>query len=125
MVYLMDKSGISQNSKRSGARLAEQIPLILIEPKKLDAHTGLNGAPTSQSESIMLVLSRKAGQRIVISEEITITVLDVQGSRVRIGFDAHPSVMIRRSEIPFGHPVKIVGENVEVDNKVERVSHSL
>lgn len=48
----------------------------------------------------MLVLSRRAGQRIVISEKITITVLEVQGSRVRIGVDAHPSVVIRRSELP-------------------------
>ena len=72
----------------------------------------------------MLVLSRKAGQRIVISEEITITVLEVKGSRVRIGVDAHPSVVIRRSELPARPPIRIVGENGEVDSKVESVALS-
>ena len=70
----------------------------------------------------MLVLSRKAGQRIVISEEITITVLKVLGSRVCIGVDAHTSVVIRRSELPSWPPIRVVGENGEVaTNKVENV----
>lgn len=72
----------------------------------------------------MLVLSRKAGQRIVISEEITITVLEVQGSRVRIGIDAHSSVAIRRSELPAWPPSRIVEEDGEVDSKVESVALS-
>ncbi len=47
----------------------------------------------------MLVLSRKEGQKIVISDEITIIVLGVQGNRVRIGIDAPCGVVIRRSEL--------------------------
>lgn len=72
----------------------------------------------------MLVLSRKAGQRIVISEEITITVLQVQGSRVRIGVDADASVVIRRSELPAWPPIRIVGKNGETHGKVESVALS-
>ncbi len=47
----------------------------------------------------MLVLSRKLGQRILIGDNIYVTVLDVQGERVRLGFDAPRNVSIVRKEI--------------------------
>lgn len=47
----------------------------------------------------MLVLTRKSGQKIVIGNGIVITVLAVQGQRIRIGIDAPPSISIRRSEL--------------------------
>jgi carbon storage regulator len=47
----------------------------------------------------MLVLSRKAGQRLVIDEGIVITVLKVRGNSVRIGIEAPDSVHIRREEV--------------------------
>ena len=36
----------------------------------------------------MLVLSRKRGEAIVIADNITVTVLEVQGNRVKLGFVA-------------------------------------
>ena len=48
----------------------------------------------------MLVLSRKHNQQIRIGENVTITVLRVQGNTVRIGIDAPPSVRIIRGELP-------------------------
>jgi carbon storage regulator len=47
----------------------------------------------------MLVLSRCEGQRIVIGEEIVITVLGREGGRVRLGIEAPAAVSIRRSEL--------------------------
>lgn len=47
----------------------------------------------------MLVLTRKKGQSIVISDNIEITILDVQGDQVRIGINAPRSVSIHRKEI--------------------------
>jgi carbon storage regulator len=47
----------------------------------------------------MLVLSRKAGQRLVIDEGIVITILKVRGNQVRIGIEAPDSVHIRREEV--------------------------
>ena len=38
----------------------------------------------------MLVLTRKAGEKIVIGDDITITILDVRGDGIRIGIDAPP-----------------------------------
>jgi carbon storage regulator len=46
----------------------------------------------------MLVLSRKVGQRIVLGTEIEITVLDIRGSKVRLGVTAPGDVSIQRSE---------------------------
>lgn len=36
----------------------------------------------------MLVLTRKTGEKIVIGDDITITILDVRGDGIRIGIDA-------------------------------------
>ncbi|MDM4017247.1 carbon storage regulator [Roseiconus lacunae] len=47
----------------------------------------------------MLVLSRKVDQRIQIGEDITITVVRVEGNRVRIGIDAPRDQRIVRGEL--------------------------
>lgn len=47
----------------------------------------------------MLVLSRKRGESIVIDGSITVTVLDVKGDRIRLGFEAPAEVPIYRQEL--------------------------
>ena len=47
----------------------------------------------------MLVLSRKKNERIVIGENIVITVVEVRGDRVRLGIEAPQEVPIHRSEV--------------------------
>jgi carbon storage regulator len=49
--------------------------------------------------SVMLVLSRKPGQKIVIEGGITVTVIAVKGNQVRIGIDAPEDVRILRGEL--------------------------
>ena len=50
----------------------------------------------------MLVLSRKAGERIMVGGELTLTVLSIEGNRIRVGIDAPPATTIRRAELaPF------------------------
>lgn len=48
----------------------------------------------------MLVLSRKLDESIVIDGNIEVTVLAVQGRRVKLGIRAPGDVSIRRLEIP-------------------------
>jgi carbon storage regulator CsrA len=48
----------------------------------------------------MLVLSRKPGDRILINNEIEITVTRIQQGRVRIGIAAPRHFDIRRAELP-------------------------
>ncbi len=50
-------------------------------------------------ESIMLVLSRKVGETIVISESIRVTVVQVNNGRIRLGIDAPPEVIVLREEL--------------------------
>ena len=47
----------------------------------------------------MLVLSRKPGEKVVIGNGITITLVEVQGNRVRVGIDAPDQVRILRGEL--------------------------
>lgn len=47
----------------------------------------------------MLALTRKIGEKIVIGEGITITVVDVKGDSVRLGIEAPKEIRILRGEI--------------------------
>ena len=48
----------------------------------------------------MLVLSRKVGEKIVIPQQnITLTVLEVRGDRIRLGITAPADVAVHRQEI--------------------------
>jgi len=47
----------------------------------------------------MLVLTRKLGEKILIGDDIVITVLDVRGDSIRLGVDAPRGVRIQRDEV--------------------------
>jgi carbon storage regulator len=47
----------------------------------------------------VLVLTRKVGERILVGDDIVITVLDSRGDGVRIGIDAPRGVKIQREEV--------------------------
>ena len=52
----------------------------------------------------MLVLSRKAGQEIVVGDNIRITVNKIAGNRVTLGVEAPDHVRILRGELePIAH----------------------
>ncbi|MBV6716783.1 carbon storage regulator CsrA [Paenibacillus chitinolyticus] len=47
----------------------------------------------------MLILSRIKGEKIMIGQDIVLTVLDVAGDQVRIGIEAPKEITIYREEI--------------------------
>jgi len=47
----------------------------------------------------MLVVSRRAGESVVIGDDVTVSVLEVRGDVVRIGIDAPRSVAVHRAEL--------------------------
>ena len=50
--------------------------------------------------SIMLVLSRKVGESIIISDSIRVTVVQsARNGRIRLGIDAPPEVIVLRAEL--------------------------
>jgi carbon storage regulator len=47
----------------------------------------------------MLVLSRKRDERIVINDNIVITVVDIRGDKVRLGIEAPMDMPVHRQEV--------------------------
>jgi len=47
----------------------------------------------------MLILTRRAGETLMIGDEVTVTVLGVKGSQVRVGINAPKDVAVHREEI--------------------------
>ena len=47
----------------------------------------------------MLVLTRHCGEQIVIAEDIVVTVVAVEGNKVRIGIEAPKSIRVDRKEV--------------------------
>lgn len=47
----------------------------------------------------MLVLTRRAGESIVIGEDVVVTVVEVRGDVVRLGIAAPRSVQVHREEV--------------------------
>ncbi len=47
----------------------------------------------------MLVLSRKKNESIIINDDITITVVEIRGDKVRLGIEAPKTVTVHRQEV--------------------------
>jgi carbon storage regulator len=47
----------------------------------------------------MLILTRRVGETLMIGDEVTVTVLGVKGTQVRIGINAPKTVAVHREEI--------------------------
>jgi carbon storage regulator len=62
----------------------------------------------------MLILTRRIGEAVIISDDITVTVLDIRGHQVRLGINAPRNISIHREEIYQ----KIQMENA--NNEIER-----
>lgn len=55
-----------------------------------------------KSKGGFLVLSRKHGESVCIGDNITVTVIEIRGSQVRLGIGAPPEVKIDRQEVREG-----------------------
>ena len=47
----------------------------------------------------MLILSRKLNERIMIGDEISVSIIEIRGDQVRIGVDAPRNVKVFRQEV--------------------------
>ena len=67
----------------------------------------------------MLVLGRTPGEKVVIGDDVTITVLAVKGSIVRLAVQAPNDVLILRSELT------LLQEDLDADRQHFRAKTSL
>ncbi len=59
----------------------------------------------------MLVLSRKLGEKIVIGDNIVLTIVKIDRNQIRIGIEAPSDVAIFREEIaPGSSPVPVLSQ---------------
>ena len=61
----------------------------------------------------MLVLSRKVGERILIGDQITVTVVRISGGGVRLGIEAPPEMAVIREELQ---------DNLDKQGRTPRIS---
>lgn len=62
----------------------------------------------------MLVLSRRKGESIKISDNITITIVDIRGDKIQIGIAAPREVAVHRSEI-----AKLIEDKLKAESNLE------
>jgi carbon storage regulator len=66
-------------------------------------------------EAIMLVLSRRRDQAIMVGDDVEVTVVDIRGDKVRLGINAPRDVAVHRKE---------VFEAIKRENRSSRITTS-
>ncbi len=61
----------------------------------------------------MLVITRKTSESFFVGDNITVTILEVNGDRIKIGIDAPKSVKIMRKEV-----LETINNNIEAVSTV-------
>jgi carbon storage regulator len=67
----------------------------------------------------MLVISRKAGEKLRIGDDVQLVVLEISGSRVVIGIDAPREVVIRRLGLSHAENDGVVDADDDVVQQAE------
>jgi len=66
---------------------------------------------------LMLVLTRKPGEKVVIGNNIILTVIKSEGNQVRLAFEAPPQVRILREEVLEREKRALLADSQPVDSE--------
>ena len=55
--------------------------------------------PQRQGVATMLILTRRVNEKLMVGDDVTVTVLSISGNQVRIGVNAPRHVPVHREEI--------------------------
>ena len=67
----------------------------------------------------MLVLSRKVGEKILIGDKISVTIVRISGGGVRLGIEAPPELAVIREELKAAIE-KEIADGEELSNKHQK-----
>lgn len=65
----------------------------------------------------MLILTRKSGQGVVIGDDIRISIVSIDGDRVRVGIDAPKEISVHREEVYL--EIKRENQQAKVDGSID------
>ena len=65
----------------------------------------------------MLVLTRKSGQGVVIGDDIRISIVSIDGDRVRVGIEAPKEISVHREEVYL--EIKRENQQAKVDGSID------
>ncbi len=68
----------------------------------------------------MLILARKSGQKILIGDDIEISILEIRGRQVRVGIKAPKGLSVYREEVLQ----KILEENINAASSTTDIEDS-
>jgi carbon storage regulator CsrA len=53
----------------------------------------------NKKESMMLILTRKIGETLMVGDNVTVKVLSVKGNQIRLGVEAPRNISVHREEV--------------------------
>lgn len=62
----------------------------------------------------MLVLSRKIGEKIVIGDNVVLTIVAIKGNQIRVGVEAPRKVTVWRGELLFDQPTQAADQKKQL-----------
>ena len=69
----------------------------------------------------MLVLSRKESEKIMLGDEVVLTIVRISGDRVRLGIEAPQGMLILRKELDLesNSSAAGIGENLKTNQQAK------
>lgn len=65
----------------------------------MEVFYGIDDGCQAKGDIVMLILTRRIGETLIIGDDVNITVLGVKGNQVRLGINAPKDVSVHREEI--------------------------